>query len=175
MFTKSISKIVSGVILFAALALGSAQAQQYVPYKGAAAGKVISREPINGGIPVPGGLPFRRLISEASGNFTHIGKSTVHFDQVVRLIVEDGVPYLIVDGTYTVTTANGDTLFGTFQNKQNFITNEFTTDVVTEGGTGRFANASGSLEGAGQFDVATDTFVYWLDGVISTVGSSKAK
>lgn len=151
----------------------TATAGEQVPYRGAAAGQVISRDDLNGGVPVPFGPAFRRITSQAVGNFTHVGRSTLEFIYDVSVIVEDGIPYLIGEGWYVLTAANGDTLSGPFLNKQNFITGEFTIDSGIAEGTGRFEGATGELQGAGQYFIETDTFEYVLEGTITTVGSRR--
>jgi hypothetical protein len=173
MILNSITKFFAAALLLGALALASVRAGETVPYKGAATGNVTGREDLNGGIPIPGGPLFRRVTLQAKGNFTHVGRATIDFIQEMRLVIENGVPYFLVEGSYIVTAASGDTLFGTYTTKQNVITNEFVTDVFAERGAGRFEGVSGEIPGAGQFYPATDTFDYALDGFITTVGSSK--
>ena len=81
---------------------------------------------------------------DATGVISHGGKSTSHFDGVLTFTGPDTFD---VTGSVTITTANGDELFGT-------VSGSGTTDasgdaqgtnVITyTGGTGRFENASGT-------------------------------
>ena len=158
-----------------ALATNTASAGEIVPYQGWAAGKVTGRTPLGGGVAVPNGDPFLLITMEATGNFSHVGKVAIDYVQESRLVVNADGYFLVSDGTYVVTAANGDTLVGTFVTTQNYVTGAFTTEVVIEDGTGRFAGATGVLSGPGQYNAVEDTFAYTLEGVISTVGSSKRK
>jgi hypothetical protein len=78
-----------------------------------------------------------------SGNATHLGHYTFHYDEVVNLSTGVGT------GTYDFTAANGDTLTATWSGF-GFPTDDpnvlgIVENATITGGTGRFANASGSF------------------------------
>ena len=81
---------------------------------------------------------------DLSGNVTHVGKYTVHMDAAG--VISNG--QVVGDGTFTVVAANGDQLTGptTFTAPLPGDNVHTTTAVLTiTGGTGRFADASGTL------------------------------
>jgi hypothetical protein len=78
-------------------------------------------------------------------------------------------------GMFTLTAANGDQIFGQSMNGVFTSTGSFTENIVITGGTGRFANATGTAKGQGQVvfsstgvPIALETF----QGTISSPGSS---
>jgi len=90
-------------------------------------------------------FPILQLHSTGRGLGLHIGKSTLEAFPAINLIT------LAVNGTLTITAANGDEIFASFTGTrsaagpgQPFTVNA--TYTIT-GGTGRFENASGSFEG----------------------------
>jgi hypothetical protein len=81
---------------------------------------------------------------------------------------------LVVDGSFTLTTANGDTVFGTFTG-QAIPTDEsnvhYDDPGVITGGTGRFTGASGSMNTAGIANLATGQYSGTLSGSMSRPAS----
>jgi hypothetical protein len=90
-------------------------------------------------------------------------------------LCEHNVPYT---GTFDWFAANGDEIYGTFEGylcpteTPGVFDNHETAEVT--GGTGRFANATGHFELAGQLDFTTNppSFVLPWQGIISSVGST---
>jgi hypothetical protein len=91
-------------------------------------------------------------------------------------LCENNIPYT---GTFDWFAANGDEISGTFEGYMcptetpGVYDNHETAEVT--GGTGRFANATGHFELAGQLDFTTTppSFVLPWQGVISSVASTR--
>jgi hypothetical protein len=91
-------------------------------------------------------------------------------------LCENNIPYT---GTFDWFAANGDEIYGTFEGylcpteTPGVYDNHETAEVT--GGTGRFTNATGHFELAGQLDFTTNppSFVLPWQGVISSVGSRR--
>jgi hypothetical protein len=95
------------------------------------------------------------LTTDGEGVATHLGHYTRH---LVVTINED----LSLDGHLVITAANGDKLC--IHLTGSFITLSGTYTII--GGTGRFADASGSADFSATF-IAADTAVFTFDGTIS--------
>jgi hypothetical protein len=123
------------VLAFAALALASALAKAGGtdrPMKGTVVGTVT----------VP--IPSLQLTTDASGVLTHLGKYTGHFEGSGEIVGGR----TLGEGTFTVVAANGDQLTGTFTLNGSLPSGEphsLTVFLTITGGTGRFADASGTL------------------------------
>ena len=144
------------------------QAADLLPYKGTAAGSVVER--VVFGDPASG-LPFVRVKALAVGRFTHTGKSSLELNYTARLAPgPGGAPQAIATGTFTLTAADGSTLFGNFTNTQLLGSEDFTVVVHTTGGTGRVAGVTGECSGSGK-TAADGTFFYDLVGTISSIGA----
>ena len=97
-----------------------------------------------------------------SAQVTHLGKSTMESNELVNLCSNpDGAD---ITGQFTMTAANGDQLFGTYDTLGHL---DFGNDEVTfsgqftiTGGTGRFQDATGggSIEGSGTLSPPFDVF-----------------
>jgi hypothetical protein len=116
---------------------------------------------------------FLRADVTGQGQFQHLGRTQMHFTHCTWLNLGTGTGRTGV-GETTLTAANGDTLFlhdqGEFQMDPwpDFVTStvySFPRTVV--GGTGRFANATGSGGGTGFGVMASGSSTYWLSGTIS--------
>ena len=87
-------------------------------------------------------FPTRFLDREGTGNATHLGRYTEHVTMVIN------IPTLSSTGAATFTAANGDTLLATVAG-QATRTSPTTLSIVEvytiTGGTGRFADATGSF------------------------------
>jgi hypothetical protein len=123
------------VLAFAALAPASALAKAGGtdrPMKGTVVGTVT----------VP--IPSLQLTTDASGALTHLGKYTGHFEGSGEIVGGR----TLGEGTFTVVAANGDQLTGTFTLNGSLPSGEphsLTVFLTITGGTGRFADASGTL------------------------------
>ena len=103
------------------------------PVKGTATGNVTVT------LAVPLGITI-----DLTGVATHFGKYSAHIDADGD-IIGGGV---VGDGTFTLVAANGDQVTGPVQFTGTLPTSDFhtTTAVLTiTGGTGRFADASGTI------------------------------
>lgn len=89
-------------------------------------------------------FPIQKDYITGTGEGTHIGKATIE-----AFIVSDlNTPF--VNGTETITAANGDKIFANTTGSVNSIDEHYIHATVTAtitGGTGRFAGATGSLTG----------------------------
>jgi hypothetical protein len=77
---------------------------------------------------------------------------------------------LVTDGSFSLTTTNGDTVFGTYTGQAvpgDGADVHYNDPGVITGGTGRFANASGSINTAGTANLATGTYNGALFGSVS--------
>ena len=144
--------IVLGVCVLAAG--GSGQALHPSPSPATAA-----LAPAQGQARSGGQLPFRGSLTTATnvviappnlfadgtaeGNATQLGRFTATFSAVVDLATSTGT------GTFDITAANGDQLFATFIGVEGVLVEPNVarlTEVATiEGGTGRFATATGTF------------------------------
>ena len=83
-----------------------------------------------------------------AGTATHLGL----YDEVGSVQFSDTadptVSHLEASATYTA--ANGDQLYATFSGELNGVTGAISATVTYTGGTGRFANASGTATLSGQ-------------------------
>jgi hypothetical protein len=108
-----------------------------------------------------------------TGNVTHAGKSsiTIVFDACTLVLPPGGSAAWTAQGHSTVTAANGDLIHVTFTMTQ-FVTGDFALDsFAIIGGTGRFANATGSMSGGGWIDLATGEGYFDFFGFITRPNS----
>jgi hypothetical protein len=157
--------------LLAAVAVtASAAADTQVPTKASLSGQVSANAtPISCGVP---GVGVPSLV-DATGTMSHLGVVDVVI-QVTTCSV-DAFGLLVMGGTSDITAANGDILHNP---SWTFVLDPTTgafsfTQLVLAGGTGRFANATGSLAGGGAFDLADGSGSWTLQGKISSVGSTQ--
>jgi hypothetical protein len=125
---------------------------------------------------------FRRL--NAEGVLSHLGSMTnvIEIDEC-WINLDDFT--LGAKGTYNQTAANGDQLRGRWGGKMygddpdggpnlwDFYAYDADHPLEYTGGTGRFEGAYGYGEGGGTFDRTTLEGTYWVDGMLSSVGSLK--
>ena len=81
-------------------------------------------------------------ISDGSGHITHLGAFTFHNDFTGFTITGDTFSWT---QTATIVAANGDEIFATAVGTGTLSTGEATLVSTFTGGTGRFADASGTL------------------------------
>jgi hypothetical protein len=114
--------------------------------------------------------PFVSVSIEATGNATHLGRFTVENTHVVNTTERTAT------GTYKFTAANGDTLTADFTGQANPATPGVLAIVETAtitGGTGRFADASGSFTVERLFSQVTGLTSGSFEGTISSPGAGK--
>ena len=121
----------------------------------------------------------RRFTGE--GNYSHLGSMTIVIESDECFVNLDDMTLGVI-GRMTITAANGDQLQGTWGGKMyapnpdggvlwDFYAYTGVHPVEITGGTGRFEGASGYVGGGGTFDYGTLTGTYWIDGMLSSVGS----
>lgn len=103
------------------------------PVKGTASG-TLRINPVTGA-----------AVGDITGVTSHLGKTAVHFEGTLTPTAEEGT--FAGPATVTIVAANGDRLTGVAAVTSRATGAGRTTTVVLEitGGTGRFANASGTL------------------------------
>ena len=112
--------------------------------------------------PVPTGPCELTNAEEGAAQVTHLGRSTMASNEVVDLFSNpEGAE---ITGQFTMTAANGDQLFGTYETlgHLDFGIGEvtFSGQFTITGGTGRFEGASGggAIEGSGSLAPPFDVF-----------------
>jgi hypothetical protein len=146
----------------AAFAIGglaaSASAGDQVPFKGW----------FDGLVERTGSPPFVDVNVDATGNATHLGQFELAVPHVVHL------PTRTATGTYHFTAANGDEVFAEFTGQSTPIIGTdflYIEEIATiTGGTGRFANATGSFTVERLFDTVAGTTTGSFEGTISQAG-----
>jgi hypothetical protein len=113
-----------------------------------------------------GAPPVQSVRSAGSGIASHLGKSEFEATSVANFTVQPPQ----INGTATITAANGDsftTSFSgtTFPNGDGTATGHFTHTIT--GGTGRFSNISGTLTGVALHNLSTNFGTLDLYGSIS--------
>jgi hypothetical protein len=153
-----------GLLVLVALAVSMpAAAGDQVPLKGSATGTFQLLGPCEtDGVVVD---------VTGTGHATHLGKYTSHYREC--LVPATGA---VTDGSFTLTAANGDMVFGTYSGQvfptghPNVLTYE-DPGVIT-GGTGRFAGASGIADQSGVANLATGEYRGTITGSVSSPGSA---
>lgn len=145
-----------GSLLALALSLvGPVSAADQLAFKGRLTGTVAV---------TPLTPPMATVLVEATGNATQIGRFSLEIPHVVNQAVRTGA------GSYVFTAANGDMLTAAFTGAATLIapgvlaTHEV---AIVTGGTGRFANATGSFTADRIFYIATGQTVGAFEGTVS--------
>jgi hypothetical protein len=152
------------------LAPTPAAARDMVPFNGTVSGYVESQ---SGTECEPSAHVINFGHANQLGAFTGTADFVTHPCDPDPDLCENNIPYT---GTFDWFAANGDEIFGTFEGylcpteTPGVYDNHETAEVT--GGTGRFANATGHFELAGQLDFTTNppSFVLPWQGVISSLG-----
>ena len=105
-----------------------------------------------------------------SGHATHLGHFSTHYRECF-----DPATGAVTDGSFTLTAANGDTIFGTYGGHVS-PTGDPTVFAYKDpgmitGGTGRFASASGTVDTSGVVNLATGEYSGTITGSVSSPGS----
>jgi hypothetical protein len=135
-----------------------------VPFKGSADEQAISA------VPVDADHVF--VTTVGSGNVTHLGNFTFVSPHL------SGLSDFSIDGTQEITAANGDLLetrlVGALHPEVDASGHLFLVGTIQgtiTGGTGRFANASGSFDFSIVFDTETLHSMSTIDGTIQYAGT----
>ncbi len=143
------------LVVPAALALPiQALAGAQVPYKGSDSGGFTVPRTCAPGV-------FQIDIN-GTGTATLVGKYAYHADECFDPVAST------VSGNFTVTAANGDTIFGTYSGP--CAGNSCAETAAVEGGTGRFDGAQGELD-VTVVVTGPDTYSETVSGTLSTPGS----
>jgi hypothetical protein len=141
-----------GLLLLIELS-GSAAARQRVPFKGR----------LDGTVTITPASPSLEVLIEATGNATHLGDFTLVVPHLVNPATRTGT------GSYEFTAANGDMLFADFTGSATQIAPGLLRLVETAtitGGSGRFAEATGSFTCERIFNMAAGTTTGSFEGTI---------
>jgi hypothetical protein len=168
--------------VFASICLLSCQKETIIPQEGSnhvATGSSNANQMskmFEGGVPFKGNFttsnvmlqPPPNLIQQVSGLGTasHLGESS--FEGISHVTVTSQPPFA-VNGTRTITASNGDQLFTSFTGASTPVVeglNGATLQETITGGTGRFANASGSFISVVRNNWITSSFRIDFDGHI---------
>lgn len=159
-WTAAVIVIVLAVFCVPALALASA----HVPFKGSDAG------PFSLGAPC--GTNSFVVEIDGGGTATHIGRYIYEAHECFNVVT------LLYSGTFTLTAANGDRIYGAYAGKVTPTSDPavalYEQAAALQGGTGRFAGATGELaiDGVARFtSAAGGDYTQTLSGTISSVGS----
>ena len=133
-----------------------------VPFKGTLEGRLTVSTPIE--------PPLLSNLNEATGIASQLGRFTLEIPHIVNTVTR------LATGTYEFTAANGDTLVATFTGQASLVSpgvlSVLDTATIT-GGTGRFADATGSFTAERVFVMATGKIQGSFEGAISSPGASK--
>lgn len=156
-------RFVSIVFLFTLSATLRVEAAKPVPFKGHSENQAISAVPVD---------PDHVFVTTiGAGNATHLGNFTFVSPHL------SGLSDFSIDGIQIITTANGDevhtTLVGNLTPFVDGTGHVFLVGGVQgtiAGGTGRFANATGSFTFSLVFDTETAHSFAEIDGMIQFAG-----
>ena len=155
------------LVVVAALALPvQALAGDQVPLKGWDSGSFTLEA--DGGC----GTGVLRVVIDDAGKATHVGAYAYHANECFDPST------LAFTGTFTITSANGDAISGTYAGLVVEVVGTlgfYEQDAVITDGTGRFAGASGGfhLSGIANLDPASLESSQWISGTVSSPGSLK--
>ena len=150
--------VVAALFAFAVTFVGASSAGAQTTFKGSLEG-TVTVTPVN--------PPIASVLIEATGNATKLGRFTLEVPHVVNQAVRVGA------GSYIFTAANGDTLTASFTGVGTLIAPGVlsTTETATiTGGTGRFADATGSFTAHRTFFITEGRTVGSFEGTISSPG-----
>jgi hypothetical protein len=125
---------------------------------------VIFSATLNTTIQLTGAPPVQSVRSFGNGVATHMGKTLFEASSTVNFSVQPAV----INGTATLTAANGDEIYtsftGTTATAAGMATGNFVHTIT--GGTGRFSDVSGSLKATSIHNLATQKGVLSFEGEI---------
>lgn len=162
------SVAILGAMAILALATGTAAGDQAVPFKGTLWGSEVTFDPVipAGRCVEMAGVADALTTFRVSGYATHLG-----WVDVVAQHCSDFDTITYGDGRLTITAANGDVLRGTYSHGISTAPpplSGFQDDFTfVDGGTGRFAFASGGGTEVGVFDFDTSETWVRMEGVLS--------
>jgi hypothetical protein len=148
-----------GLLVLPALALPmQAAAKDRLPLRGSESGTFQLLGPCE-----TGGMI---LEVTGAGHTTRLGNYSGNYRECL-----DPATGAVTGGTFTLTAANGDKVFGTYSGQANPTDNPnviaYQDPGVITGGTGRFAGAGGILTTSGLADLATGEYTGTIGGSVS--------
>lgn len=120
--------------------------------------------------------PAFEVISQGSGTGAHLGAFSVVRRHCFTPPDHPAFAGAVIhDGSYEITAANGDSLWGTYTGElrptefgdQGPIRGVITSPSTIDGGTGRFAGAQGEYLAVGDYDLVADEGDFTFEGWIS--------
>ena len=109
------------------------------------------------------------------GQATHLGRLTAELRHIIDLTTTE-----VLDGTLTLTAANGDIVAGSYSGRGEPLASgliRFEGTFTIESGTGRFSDVTGEGEMLGLIDPAhfpeSSAADLTLDGTISSIGNGR--
>lgn len=163
MFTSKAHTIFGGRTVVALLAVAALA----LPMHAAAADQVPLNGSESGTFLILGPCETSGIVVDVTGtgHATQLGTYTAHYREC--FVPATGA---VTGGSFTLTTANGDMLFGTYAG-QAFPTDtssvRFEDPGVITGGTGRFAAATGTLTQSGVANLAAGEYNASISGSVS--------
>jgi hypothetical protein len=157
--TKVITGAMTGLAVLAALALPMrAAAAEPAPFMASESGTFQLL-----GLCATGGIV---LDVNGTGQATQLGNYNANYRECF-----DPATGAVTSGSFTLTAANGDTLFGTYSGQGRPTSDpsvvHYDDPGVITGGTGRFAGASGVVTASGAANLATGEYTGTLSGSVS--------
>jgi len=151
------------LLVLPALALPmQASAEDRLPVKGSEAGTFQLLGPCETGGVV--------LEVTGDGHSTELGNYSGRYRECL-----DPASGAVTGGTFTLTAANGDTVFGTYSGQASPTEDPsvvaYEDPGVITGGTGRFAGATGTLDQSGVANLASGEYSANISGSISSLAS----
>jgi hypothetical protein len=143
-----------------------------VPMRAAAADRVPLKAAETGTFQLLGPCQTSGIIVDVtgSGHATHLGAFSTHYRECF-----DPATGAVTDGSFTLTAANGDTIFGTYGGQvsptRDATVFAYDDPGVITGGTGRFAGASGIVGTSGVVNLATGEYSGAITGSLSNPAS----
>jgi hypothetical protein len=156
-------KILTGMLVLGALAL---------PMQAAASDQVPLKASETGTFQLLGQCETSGLVLDVSGtgDATQLGNYSAHYRECF-----DPATGAVTAGSFTLTAANGDKVFGTYSGQVSPTGDPsvilFNDPGVVSGGTGRFEGASGTVTQSGAANLATGEYKATLSGSVSSPAS----
>jgi hypothetical protein len=152
------SKTLIGLLMLPALALPmQAAAKDRLPLEGSETGTFRLLGPCEGGM---------TLEVTGTGHSTMLGNYSSRYRECF-----DPATGAVTGGTFTLTAANGDKLFGTFSGQARPTGDPavvaYDDPGVITGGTGRFADAAGTMTTSGHANLASGQYSGTITGSVS--------
>ena len=162
MFTPKSLTILLGLLATLALPM-QATAGDSVPLKGAESGTFQLLGPCD-----TGGIA---LEVNGTGHSSQLGAYTAHYRECF-----DPATGVVMGGSFTLTAANGDTLYGVYGGQAVPMGDSgvlaYDDPGVITGGTGRFAGAGGIANTSGSANLATGEYSGTISGGVSKPAAS---